>query len=294
MKIAVCLGVKDEVELIGASVAHLRRIGVDHIIACDAGSRDGTRQILDHLAAEPWLEVMAMDDHDPQAEEGLDARVMDRARDAGADWLLFLDADEFPLPAGGSLKSVAALTGADALEIARYNVPLGPDGPLMAPPDGGMAPDKVHLFVPPEDRARIRSRIRADRLQPWIQGVPDPKVMVRLAIVREVAEGGHGVLGADGQRRQAEVARDLVIAHVPFSSAPRFARKVENMRRVIGAVGHLWGPDSAWHWRRWLENIDDHGGVEGEMARNRLSRSEIAALKASGLIRTAAEIIQPR
>lgn len=291
MRIAVCLGVKDEVELIGIAVAHLRRIGVDHVIACDAGSRDGTRQILDRLAAEPWLELMPIDDLDPGAEEGLDARVMERARAAGADWLLFLDADEFPLPAGGTLKSVAALAGADALEVRRYNVPLGPEGPLFQSHDGETPAGSVLLFVPPGDRAQIRSGIRADRLRPWIQGIPDPKVMVRLSSVQGVAEGGHGALGGDGLRRKAEVPQDLVIAHVPFSSPGRFARKVENMRRLVGAVGHLWGPDSAWHWRRWLDNIDDHGGVEGEMARNRLSRDEIASLRASGLIRSAAEII---
>lgn len=294
MKIAVCLGAKDEVELIGAAVAHLRRIGVDHIIACDVSSRDGTRQILDRLAAEPWLEVMPVDDLDPKAEEGLDQRVMDHARAAGADWLLFLDADEFALPVGGSLKAILARTAADALEIARYNVPLGPRGPLMAPPEGEVSPETVHLFVPQEDRAVIRSRIRADQLKPWIQGIPDPKIMVRLSAVEGVAEGGHGVTGSDGRRRPAEVAAGIVIAHLPFTTAPRFARKVENMRRVIGAVGHLWGPNSAWHWRRWLDNIDAHGGVEGELARNRLSEAEIVALRSSGLIRTAAEIIGAR
>lgn len=45
MRIAANLGVKDEVELIERSVAHLRAIGVDLIIACDLGSTDGTLEI---------------------------------------------------------------------------------------------------------------------------------------------------------------------------------------------------------------------------------------------------------
>ena len=46
MKFAALLGVKDEVELIGACVAQLRNIGVDQIIVSDYGSTDGTLDIL--------------------------------------------------------------------------------------------------------------------------------------------------------------------------------------------------------------------------------------------------------
>jgi hypothetical protein len=50
------LGVKDEVELIAASVTHLRSIGVDLIIAFDEGSTDGTLEILHGLeGADLWV-----------------------------------------------------------------------------------------------------------------------------------------------------------------------------------------------------------------------------------------------
>ncbi len=61
MRIAANLGVKDEVELIERSVAHLRAIGVDLIIACDLGSTDGTLEILEKHRSDRdfWLFTMS-------------------------------------------------------------------------------------------------------------------------------------------------------------------------------------------------------------------------------------------
>src|SRR5687768_15882601 len=53
---AAVLGVKDEVELIGACVDRLRRIGVERIRVLDAGSTDGTLDVLASLAG-PDLSV---------------------------------------------------------------------------------------------------------------------------------------------------------------------------------------------------------------------------------------------
>ena len=47
--------------------------------------------------------------------------------------MLFVDADEFWLPASGSLHDLRDLADADVLTVRRYNVALGPDGPLIPP-----------------------------------------------------------------------------------------------------------------------------------------------------------------
>ena len=41
VRFVAILGTRDDVELIAAAIAHLRRIGVDLIIINDAGSIDG-------------------------------------------------------------------------------------------------------------------------------------------------------------------------------------------------------------------------------------------------------------
>ena len=45
MSILALLGVLDEVELLPHAMEHLRRIGVDRIIALDAGSTDGDEHV---------------------------------------------------------------------------------------------------------------------------------------------------------------------------------------------------------------------------------------------------------
>lgn len=52
MRIAASLSVKDEVERIETSIAHLRAIGVDVIVACDMGSTDGTLDILERYRSD--------------------------------------------------------------------------------------------------------------------------------------------------------------------------------------------------------------------------------------------------
>ena len=289
MKIAACLGVKDEIEMIRPVIENLRAIGVDHIIASDAHSTDGTSDILAELARGPDFEHVFFDDRisEPEHEAAADADIMGRARAAGAQWLIFVDADEFPLPRSGQLRHVAALASADALTINRYNVPLLANGPALSLPVEGL--DDVLLYAPDENRFALQSRIRNDAEAPWIGVIPAPKMMVRLDRVEKLGEGHH-VLGK-GAGLTSVVPDDLIIAHVPFSTTSRFARKVTNIRAQYAAIGHQWGPDTAWHWRRWLDNVAQRGGVAGEMARNRVTVDELAKLHQIGVIRTAAEIL---
>jgi hypothetical protein len=112
MRLAAHIGVKDEIELLPHCIAHLRTIGVD-----------GTREYL-------------------QEQEGVDFHVLHSSnaaaiRECSADWVLAIDADEFPLTSSGDLREALAGVEADALRIPRYNVVLGPQGPchpLPCPP----------------------------------------------------------------------------------------------------------------------------------------------------------------
>ena len=61
MTIAAILGVKDEVELIEASITHLRQIGVDYITVSDYGSTDGTLDVLEALRRAGDVSVLHVD-----------------------------------------------------------------------------------------------------------------------------------------------------------------------------------------------------------------------------------------
>jgi hypothetical protein len=292
VKIAACLGVKDEIELIGPALAHLRAIGVGHVIASDAGSRDGTAEFLAH-AAGPTLDAWNFDDRNtaPDHEARETARIVARAREVGADWLIFVDADEFPLPRSGSLQDVAGLATADVLVIHRFNVPLRADGPAIALPPDPRALDDVLLYAPDTSRQATQARVRQDPTAPWIGVIPAPKVMIRTARIDTTAEGNHNAVARDGGPTLRLVPDDLVTAHVPFTTEGRFARKIANIAALVADTGHSWGPDTGWHWRRWLDNVAERGGVAGEMARNLVTAEELAELRRTGIVRTATEVL---
>lgn len=291
MKIAACLGVKDEVELILPCIAHLRTIGVDHVIVSDGGSTDGTVEAVRPLVG-PDLDLVFFDDRntDPDHEDRATANIIRLGRAAGADWMIFCDADEFPLPASGRLQLVEGLDDLDVLYLPRHNVPLLEMGVAMDVPPDLAALNQILLYAPNAARAETMTRVRKDPDLPWISGVPVPKILVNLATVDTTGEGHHVASAASGVTRSA-TASDLVVAHLPFTTEARFARKVANIESVLAEVGHLWGPNSAWHWRRWLDNVQARGGVAGEVARNRATAEELRELRRSGVVKTAAEVL---
>lgn len=290
MKITACLGVKDEIDLIRPAIAHLRRIGVVHIFASDARSTDGTETVLAELARQGGLDHLYFDDRglDAAGEEALTRDVIARARHLAADWLLFVDADEFPLPRNGRLDTHPALAYADLISLERYNVVLRESGAALPLDDPMSAPEQVLLHVPSGKRDAITVQMRADPEIAWIRGQPAPKIMLRPDRFTTTAEGHHDAEVDPSLRLDAP--KDLFIAHLPFTTAARFARKVANIRAAVQTGGAAWHPNSAWHWRRWLENVDNRGGIEGEIARNIVTEVELSTLRAAGLVQSAADL----
>ena len=285
MIIAAVIGVRDESELIEAAITHLRGIGVTKFVVCDVASGDGTREKLQHYV-------------------GRDFRVVDVARDEpqdmwrqrmavtigglDADWVLPIDADEFPLPKGGDLRPLLAANGADVLLLRRYNVVVGEGGFHMPLPCNLASYEVVDLFA--TALPDFRSRLAADPALAWIRFVPKPKIAVRPPVVMSVHDAVHDIIAHPGRNPLRAVSADIILAHVALSSYQRFARKIENIRQVFRIYQGSLDPGFGWHWKRWLE-IADRGELETEFANSRLDASEIARLKAEGVISSAAAIL---
>jgi len=294
MKIAAVLGVKDEIELIRPAIAHLRAIGVDHIIASDAGSKDGSAEVLAEEARGKAFELMFFDDtvyDGGEAEERSTAEAMKRAERVDADWVLFCDADEFWLPATGHLKHTRALAQAEVLSVARFNEPLLPAGVAIPFPALPVTYSDVLLYAPEEGQKATQARVRQDPDAPWIAAIPAEKVMLRPDKVASTGPGHHTAVALAGREIAVARPQDLVIAHVPFTTEARFARKVANIAAAVAASGHEWSSTSAWHWRRWLQTREREGGIADEIARNTVLDSEIEALRQAGLVKSAAELL---
>jgi glycosyltransferase involved in cell wall biosynthesis len=285
MKIAAILTVKDEAEILEDCIAHLRAIGVEQIIAHDAGSTDGSEQILARHAG-PDFRVVQHSDMDPDAEAWAQLHA-DLARDSGADWVMFLDADEFWMPATGRLQDCRALADADILNVPRFNVALGPDGPLIEGSATPFGAGTMQLICKPPEGFRVQ--LESNTGLPWIRGVPVPKIMVRPTAIGEVADAGHDVIPPTGTVARRTRPADLLIAHLPFTTLARFSKKLANVRKVFEVHSDYFGADLAWHWRRWLA-LEDEEAVSCEFSRQIFDESTLADFRRQGIVQSNREI----
>lgn len=205
MTVVAVTVVRDEADIIETTLRHTAT-QVDHIIAADNGSTDGTRAILDRLAHE--LPLTVVDDTDPAHNQG--AKITRLALDAhnhGADWVLPFDADELWTGQG---RTVAA-------ELAD----------LPAHIDTVYAHGYDHV---------------GHGLAPWRRADPQPlpKVAFRPGPDRTVAEGNHDVSGGHA------AAQALTFRHFQYRSLDHMARKVRQGAAAIAAADVPTGTGLHW------------------------------------------------
>ncbi|OGT59138.1 MAG: hypothetical protein A3E01_20115 [Gammaproteobacteria bacterium RIFCSPHIGHO2_12_FULL_63_22] len=285
MRVAAHLGVKDEASLLARAIDHLYSIGVDQVIATDMGSTDGSLEILRRYRDKGPLQLVELDDRAPDMLHEWSPRVTALVKAANVDWAIFLDADEFPLPATGSIKDCRALATADVLLIDRFNVPLSPAGILFPDAVGPGAHANISLIVEPI--ADFHDHLLANPDTPWIRGVPMPKALARPGAMASVTVGGHDVVAMEGVSLRKVRPADLVIAHLPFTDRSRFVSKVENVTSTIRANPSFFQGRIAWHWRRWLDQHRD-GTIDAEFDRQAFSPGALEDLRAQGVIIDAA------
>ena len=118
--------------------------------------------------------------------------------------------------------------------------------------------------------------------------------MARPRAIAGVVPGSHDVReqSADQSIRRFAAA-DLLIAHVLFSTAERFARKLYNIRAELAQNPACYSDDLAWHWKRWSA-MSDRDAIGREFARQMLDDEELARLRQSKVVRSAREIFEER
>lgn len=278
MRIGALLGVKDEAELIGACVRQLWAIGVDVVICRDMGSTDGTVEILESLSGTGEVRVLHIDPRDAFDPTSISLRKVEMMRQADADWVLFLDADEFWVPASGRLRDVSAIPDNDILRVDRLDVPLGRAGPLMP---GELSPPHYEGLL-----------VRIPEVADPGQGFPGPKVMARPEVVEGVRVGDHNVNPVSPAARR-DIPRDLLVAHVPFTSWTRFERKVTNIHAFLQAHPDYFASKQALRWKRWAV-MWEQGTLEEEFERQRIDEDSLGALRNAGTIRSVADLFDER
>jgi hypothetical protein len=209
--------------------------------------------------------------------------------------VIFLDADEFWIPATGNIKDCEAFAGADVVSVARFNIPVSLDGPLW-PRD--LEPSRYHeLQLLAEGIPDLHARTRQNPEIPWILGEMESKVMASPRVIGGVTSGLHDIVDNGVPLRRA-VANDILVAHLPFSTSSRFERKVKNVGRFFATekVDLFSGPGAwqnnniAWQWRRWAA-LAQQGRIDEEFARNVFSVEQLDELQRQGKILSASELL---
>jgi hypothetical protein len=173
----MALKVRDEADVLEANLRFHHALGVSHFVVTDNGSTDDTPKILRRYADAGLAHVINEPgtDYSQRGAEWLTRMARLAATDLDADWVIHTDADEFWLPAHGTL-----IDALDAI-AERYGVVVAPRTEFVGRPDGpGSFADRLTVR---ESRARLQPKVAH-------RAVPDVVVLDRGA--HDVAVAGSG------------------------------------------------------------------------------------------------------
>jgi hypothetical protein len=224
--------VKDEADVIEATLRHVAAQGVEGVIVADNGSTDGTREILSRLL-EDELGGAALRVHDDPVVGYYQSRKMTALaegahREYGATWIWPFDADE--LWYHGDTDKLAS--------VVEDHARLHPNHPIIQTRLWHHFPTAVDAEGgSPFERMVYRSGDEA----------PIGKVIVRWQPGAVILAGNHGAtVPGNGT---APVPSSIQVRHFPYRSEDQFVRKAVNGSQAYAATDLPWGTGQ--HWREY-------------------------------------------
>jgi hypothetical protein len=266
--LVLTLLVRDEADVVGATIDFHLGAGVDFVIATDHRSVDGSREILERYERDGVLRLVREDGEpfDSRAFRTRMARMA--AAEYGADWVIGADADEFFWPRGGSLPEVLAAVP------ERFGVVRAPWRFFVPRPDGDA------FFA---ERMTARLSPTAWLAQPRSAYKPDVKIVHRGHPDVLVQGGNHRLLSGG-----LAVApwHPIEVLHFPVRSVAQLERKLAHWSRA----GRIWVPGradvaDAQSWFEWVAVTDDvleSGLADGSLTVDTRLRDTLRLLRDSG------------
>jgi glycosyltransferase involved in cell wall biosynthesis len=207
--------VKNEADIIGASLAHAFEQGVCHMLISDNGSTDGTVELLHELASTYPLTI-ATDSMLAYEQASKMTHLARAASRHGATWVVPMDADEFWTAPEGSVASHLEASPVD-IEVAtlRNIFPL--------------------VDLPVVDRT---SQFRIETVASFFK-----KVAVRASRSLWIDMGNHRAV-----RGTIRSDSGLQVFHLPWRSFDQFSRKVTQGRVALEQTDYE--ENIGFHWRK--------------------------------------------
>lgn len=233
--------VRDELDVLPYTLAHIASQGVTGIIVADNNSTDGTREWLNAAGVQQTLGCRLIVQHDHEVGYYQSRKMTQLAHDAmneGAEWVLPFDADEcwFSVLSGDNL--------ADTL------------GDVSAGVDYVMASLHNHFATSADDAMERNPFIRIQHRDPL--RAPLPKVIVRARDDIIIAQGNHAATAQNSEL--AGVTAPIEVGHFPWRTPEQFERKIRNGAEAYRATDLP--DDMGAHWRQYGQILES-GGSEG-------------------------------
>lgn len=264
MRLVMTLLVRDEADIIAENIAFHLAQGVDHIVAMDNLSLDGTADILRDFERSGVLHYIRQTDDDYAQYRWVTGMARLAHTAFGADWVINNDADEFWYPDSGDLKSVLAAVPPEyaAVTARRVNFP-----PRAMSPGANFAAVMVWRDVQSVNALGVKLPGKVCH-----RGVPDI----------EVAQGNHAVSQAG--RLLPAPAAPITILHFPLRSYEQFANKIIKGGAAYGRNQEL--PEAIGNTWRTLYRVYQQGGLPAWWQQALLTDEAIAArLRDGSLVR---------
>ena len=218
--------VKDEADIIGPTIDHLREQGVDGVLVVDNGSTDGTRDMLLDRQDSDFLFVG--DDHEPAYFQAPKMRLLAQwASRRGADWIVPFDADEWWYGVDDTLAQTLRSSACPVVAATIHNI-----------------------FPAPGSATGLEAEWRVDLVPARLE-----KVAYRAHVFAALHHGNHGV------SRPGRVGRSLRILHVPWRSEAQFRGKIANGAAALELTGPRVPGVGGDHWRDLGEAEDQLGAI---------------------------------